>query len=114
MQVRRLSVPAGPDKPRRIPARGACALVREAQVQRELAGGVDLVICDAVRGEERAGELCLERADAGGALGVAAREVLVVRRAWGRRDRHGGGWITRGVVVRGGDTEPGVVAILVI
>jgi hypothetical protein len=32
-----------------------------------------------VRGEERAGELCLERASAGCALGVAAREELVVR-----------------------------------
>ena len=33
----------------------------------------------AVRGEERAGDLCLGRADAGLALGVAAREELVVR-----------------------------------
>ena len=44
LQVRRLSVLAGPDEPRRIPARGACALVRETQVRRELAGGVDLLV----------------------------------------------------------------------
>ena len=44
LQVRRLSVLAGPDEPHRIPARGPCALVREAQVRREFAGGVNLVV----------------------------------------------------------------------
>jgi len=44
----------------------------------------------AVRGKERAGELCLGRADSGRALGVAAREELVVRRGTMRAHGVGG------------------------
>jgi len=58
---------------------------------------------DALAVEQRAGELYLERADAGCALSVAAREELVVRRkvrALRGRGRARGG-LARGGVVRG-------------
>ena len=63
-------------------------------------GGVVLGV--AVGGEERAGGLFIERADAGGALGVAAREELVVRRGrmlrhlYGHHEVGNGHWVVRG------------------
>ena len=117
-----------PDEPRRFPEQGAWALapdtgnalgvaVREELVVRRQvrAGGgrgrrgggfargvVARGVHDALAVEERASGLHLERADAGCALSVAAREELVVRRkARALRSRgraRGGGGVVRGAV----------------
>ena len=114
------------DEPRRFPEQGARALAPEAGGALGVAAREELVVRrraragksrgrrgggfargvvvrelhDAIAVVQRAGELRLERADAGRALGVAAREELVVRCAGRIRWRARGG-IARGGVVRG-------------
>jgi len=66
-----------PYHPRRIPYQGACRAHAGKGSRGLRAGG--FARCVVLRGvHERAGELCLEQSDAGGARGVAAREKLVV------------------------------------